>query len=353
MCLKGTCMVPTTRLCTLKHPCSGPHSQAVHPHAKREGFPLTGQAPTTQHRCILKAADLPQLHTKGSPPGAPPVGPQPLMEWSSPQGCVPSTPMKVAPTRGPRALKWAQRHPHSQTHGPCVFTDHACSGRHHKDVHPQLLMQWLHPQAMHPQPHMEQAPLMCRAPSSTHRRGLMGWRPHPHTERTPPAGLAPSTIPEGFPLVGPQLDMEGSPPQYAPSTVHKGSPLVGHAPLTTRGVVVLTTRLCTLNSHEGRPTFGPHTFSWAQRGPHLQAMGPQLGTEGFPPEDWCLQPCMQWPPPAGWVPSTTHRGDSTLGTLAHNWALRGPDPWYSTPGKRKDAFLLMALASSTAQATPR
>ena len=61
-----------------------------------------------------------QLHTNGSSrlyaalnctPRVPhlwAVHPQPRMEWSSPQGCSPSTLMKVVNTRGLHALYWAQ-----------------------------------------------------------------------------------------------------------------------------------------------------------------------------------------------------------------------------------------------------
>lgn len=84
--------------------------------------------------------------------------------------------------------------------------------------------------------------------------------------------------------------------------------------------VVATTKMCALKR--------------SRSGSHSQAMGPQLGTEGFPPADWCLQLHTQWSPPAGRAPSTAHGGDSTLRPLALNWARRGPDPWYLTPGER-------------------
>ena len=111
---------------------------------------------------------------------------------------------------------------------------------------------------------------------------------------------------------------------------------MGCAPSTTHEVV-LTTRLFTLNSHEGS------LHSWITCSllgtvrSHLQTMSPQLGTEVFPPMHWCLQLLTQWSPPAAWAPSTARGGDSTLGPLTLNWAWRGPDPlethrWVLTRG---------------------
>ena len=107
-------------------------------------------------------------------------------------------------------------------------------------------------------------------------------------------------------------------------------------------MVVLTTRLCALNSYEGRP------HSWAARS--------QLGTERSPlaghrPSAGHRGVSIrglrkQWSPPAGRAPSIAHAGDSTLWLLAFNWARRGPDLWYSTPGKCTDGSLLVGLVSS-------
>lgn len=82
--------------------------------------------------------------------------------------------------------------------------------------------------------------------------------------------------------------MEGSPPQYAcPQLSTKGSPPVGRVPSTTHRVVVLTTRLCALNSYEGRP--------------HSRATRSQLGTERSPL--------------AGHSPSAGHREVSIRGLV--------------------------------------
>ena len=84
---------------------------------------------------------------------------------------------------------------------------------------------------------------------------------------------------------------------------------------------------------KGIPTRGPRTLSWAQRGPHSQAMGPQLGTEGFPPTDKCLQTCTQWSPPVGWGLSTAQRG-LQFWAIGPQLGMEGSQPMGLTPEKR-------------------
>ena len=144
--------LPTHGPCAFNRACSCPHHKAVCPQPPTQWLPLAGSELSCPHRGI--PTDRPRTTKRArmglqgcTPPstahqGFPTCGPR--TEWSSPQGCAPSTPMKVVPTRGPRAVKWAQRDPHLQSHGSCVF-NHARSGRHHKDVSPQSLTQWFLP----------------------------------------------------------------------------------------------------------------------------------------------------------------------------------------------------------------
>ena len=162
-------------------------------------------------------------------------------------GCAPSTVHGVVlttrlcalnshegSTHGPRALNWAQRGPHSQTPGSCVFN---CS------------RSGSHPQSMRPQLRREQSPLACSAPSAHTEGASWAARPHPHMEGTPPAGRAPSTAHRGVPTPG-------------PSTGHGGVPTAVPVPST---------------EHQGVPTRGPCALNHARSGsPHHKAVRPQL-----------------------------------------------------------------------------
>ena len=135
------------------------------------------------------------------------------------------------------------------------------------------------------------------------------------------------------------------------------TPPVGHAPSTTHGVVVLTTRLCALNSHEGRP--------------HSRAVRSKLGTERSPLVGHELSNGHGGVPTPGRVLSAAHTVVPTCGPctlnctrrgphsrtaclqahterspLALNWARRGPHLWCVRPRKRTDESLLAGQASS-------
>ena len=189
-----------------------------------------------------------------------------------PQRCVSSTAHAVVPTDGPCTLN----HTWSRPHWCAVPLKHTRKGSHELGI---LNRPWRspHPQALCPQQH-----------------------------------------PDGFPLVGPQLDMQGSPPQYAPSPVHKESPLKGHVPSTTHGMVVLTTRLCTLKSHEGHPhSWATHSLLGTERSP-LAGHGASTGHRGVPTY--------------GQVPSNLHAVVPTCGLGALNRAEGTPvlGHWPST-----------------------
>ena len=139
--------------------------------------------------------------------------------------------------------------------------------------------------------------------------------PHAHREGFPLTGQEPSTAHEWVlkAICCPQLHTKGSPP-------------VGCAPSTTHGVV-LTTRLFTLNSHEGsQHSRTACSLLGTVRSP-LDGHEPSTGHGGVPTYGLVPSTAHAVVLPVGWAPSTAHGGDSTLGPLTLNWAWRGPDPW--------------------------
>ena len=151
-----------------------------------------------------------------------------------------------------------------------------------------------------------------RLPIGSHLQAVL---PHAHREGFPLTGQEPSTAHEWVlkAVCCPQLHTKGSPP-------------VGCAPSTTHGVV-LTTRLFTLNSHEGsQHSRTACSLLGTVRSP-LTGHEPSTGHGGVPTYGLVPSTAHAVVLPVGWAPSTAHGGDSTLGPLTLNWAWRGPDPW--------------------------
>lgn len=156
------------------------------------------------------------------------------LRGSAPACRSPLTAHRGVPTLMQCAFKHTRR---ASPPRACAF-HRACSGPHHKAVHPQPLTQWF--------------PLAGRLPSSTHR---------------------------GIPTRGPRtIDRARLGPQGCTRALNC-TPPVDSAPATVHGVV-FTTRLCALQAHEGRPHWALNS---SRRGPHSRAAPPQLGTEGSRP----------------------------------------------------------------------
>lgn len=174
---------------------------------------------------------------------------------------------------------------------------------------------------------MQWSPLQGCTPSTAHAVVLTG-RPRAlkHTQRNPSLRAThhqPRTNGSSRLYVRPQLHTKDSPPVgSAPSTAHE---------------VVLTTRLCALHAHEGRPhssAIGPQPRT---EGSPLAGSAPSTGHGGVPTRGirslkntqmgpywwvWRPNPHMERTPPVGRAPSTAHRGVPTRGPCVHR-ALRG------------------------------
>ena len=107
----------------------GPHSPAGRLQPLTAGSPLAGLASSPAYRGVSSLGDQARSTAHGGVPirgthtlnhahhsrdGCPSLH----MNGSPVEGCVPSTPKKGVPTRGPRALNWAWRGSHP---GPCAF----------------------------------------------------------------------------------------------------------------------------------------------------------------------------------------------------------------------------------------
>ena len=112
--LKHTRRASHPRACAFHRACSGPHHKAVHPQPLTQWFSLAGRVPSSTHRgipiCGPRTINRPRMGPQGCTctlnctPRIPhpwALRPQPRMKLSSPQGCAPSTPMKGVPTRRP------------------------------------------------------------------------------------------------------------------------------------------------------------------------------------------------------------------------------------------------------------
>ena len=278
----------------------GSYPQVVCPQPRKKS-PFAGRVPLTAHRGVLtRGAACPEKRTEGS-----------LLA-----GQVSSTVHAMFPTTGLCALNRGQRRPHSWAARPQA----------HTEVSP-LEGRW-------PQLGMEGFRYALRAPWKTHRRvstrGLTSSAAHgrlpthgpcafnracscahhkavcpqPPTQWLPLAGSELSCPHRGIPTDRPRTTKpctDGASRLYASLNC---TPRVPHL-WATHGVV-LTTRLCALNSHEGRP--------------HSWATSCQMGTERSPlAVAWvvCLQPCTQWSPPQRCEPSIAYpvvptRGPCTL-----------------------------------------
>ena len=134
---------------------------------------------------------------------------------------------------------------------------------------------------------------------------LWAGRPHLHMEGTPPAGHVPST--EHGVVVTTRLcalnSHEGSPHSWAARSKlgTERSPLVGHGPSNGHGGVPTPGRVPS-TAHTVVPTCGPCTLNRARRGPHSRAARLQAHTERSPL--------------AGRGPSTAHGGVRTRGACA-------------------------------------
>ena len=123
------------------------------------------------------------------------------------------------PIRRPRGRVSSTAHTVVSTRGPCAL-NYARSGPHSRAAHPQAHTEW----------------------------ASWAGRPHRTWRGSHQPAVRIQLHPEGSPLLGPQLGMEGSPPQYA------------------------CPQLCTKD-----PTRGPCTLNHARSGsPHHKAVCPQL-----------------------------------------------------------------------------
>ena len=190
-------MVPTCRPCALNCTRRGLHSLAIGLQLGTEGSRPMVLDPWKMHRWVPTRGPGVLTHTRRGPhPGAvhtqlrtqwsPPAstGPQLRTQWSPPMGCAPSIPTKGVPTRGPRALNWAQRGPHSWAMGL------------------QMGMEGFPPRAVRLQLRTQWSPPVGRAPSTAHEGvPTRGQRAFKHTRKDPHSRAA-----------GPQLGTEGSAP---------------------------------------------------------------------------------------------------------------------------------------------
>ena len=165
-------VVPSTRLCALNSGRRCPHSRAPcpqaqrrYPHLRAVGLYWAWRDPDTTNGTLENAQtgpnsgpDVVTCTRKTSHPRA--ICLQPRMQWSPPQGCVPSTAHALVPTHRQCALMPTERDSHSRGKNHQLHTNGSsrlyaalnCTPRvpHLWAVHHQPRMEWSSPQGCSP-----------------------------------------------------------------------------------------------------------------------------------------------------------------------------------------------------------
>lgn len=235
------------------------------------------------------------------------------------EGPRPAVGIFLCVLEGKLSTKWG---PHSQTRGRVSSTAHTFSF-HPRSMCPQLCTQ-------------EAVPTRVQRTLKHTRNGphglgvLTAWR----GSHQPAVRI--QLHPEGSPLPGPSTGHGRIPTTVCmPPTVCQGPHPWAMHPQPTPWSVVLTTRLCALNSHEGRPpTRRPCALEVGSTEVHSWAMSLQMGMEGFPPGR-VLSCAHSGPHPCGPCTSTAHGGVPHFPRTACLQAHTGKIPTAPSTGHRE------------------